>query len=283
VTPEDLRAYLTQRGAKFEERTIPYATQFRCATGEIFNVYDSGKLTFGGKPKSALAQAVRQMDSDPDGEVSDQIDPGAKSQGAVDDRVFVVYGHDKGATDGLELLLHKDGHEADRPREPTGRWGHDHREAGEVSREGWKHWLRLRTSHPGRRGLLRRRVRDQEVSSETERSSRARMVLSRLGRSRVAILYKQSVELPSDINGLLYLPFKERVEETKGQLFQELENAGYRPQSAGLRLDCNHIVPGAKERHDNHLVPMATGPGWSTRAGTSGAPPGGSGSAGSAF
>ena len=61
------------------------------------------------------------------------------------------------------------------------------------------------------------------------------MVLARLGRPRVAILYKESVELPSDISGLLYIGFKERVDEVKNQLFRELENAGYQPNSDGLR------------------------------------------------
>jgi predicted nucleotide-binding protein len=61
------------------------------------------------------------------------------------------------------------------------------------------------------------------------------VVLARLGRPRVANLHEQSVELPSDISGLLYLPFKEHVAEARTQLFQELVNAGYGPNPAGLR------------------------------------------------
>ena len=34
------------------------------------------------------------------------------------------------------------------------------------------------------------------------------MVMARVGRKRVAILYKESVELPSDMRGLLYIPFQ---------------------------------------------------------------------------
>ena len=60
------------------------------------------------------------------------------------------------------------------------------------------------------------------------------MVLANLGRERVAILYKQSVELPSDIAGLIYISFQERVDEVKTQLFKELEAAGYHPNVAGL-------------------------------------------------
>jgi hypothetical protein len=39
------------------------------------------------------------------------------------------------------------------------------------------------------------------------------MVLARPRRQRVAILHKRSVELPSDIAGLIYIPFEERVDE----------------------------------------------------------------------
>ncbi len=60
------------------------------------------------------------------------------------------------------------------------------------------------------------------------------MVLARLGRNRVAILHKGSVELPSDISGLLYIPFAERIEEVTPRLFKELENAGYAPDPSGL-------------------------------------------------
>jgi predicted nucleotide-binding protein len=60
------------------------------------------------------------------------------------------------------------------------------------------------------------------------------MVLARLGRGRVAIIHKGSVELPSDIAGLIYIPFQERVEEVAPQLFKELEHGGHDPKPAGL-------------------------------------------------
>src|SRR5262249_51035258 len=59
------------------------------------------------------------------------------------------------------------------------------------------------------------------------------MVLARLGRKRVAILHKGSVELPSDIAGLLYIAFEERVDEVSGRLYQELTNAGYKAKFPG--------------------------------------------------
>ena len=60
------------------------------------------------------------------------------------------------------------------------------------------------------------------------------MVLARLGRRRVAILHKESVELPSDIAGLIYVPYKERVGEVAAKLFQELREGGYEPNAEAL-------------------------------------------------
>ena len=44
------------------------------------------------------------------------------------------------------------------------------------------------------------------------------MFLSTLGRKRVAILHKGEVELPSDIHGLVYIPFLKHVSEVKQRL-----------------------------------------------------------------
>ncbi len=56
------------------------------------------------------------------------------------------------------------------------------------------------------------------------------MVLANLGRKRVAILRKKTVEQPSDIDGLIYLPFDEHIDEIKIKLYRELQAAGYKPK-----------------------------------------------------
>ena len=55
------------------------------------------------------------------------------------------------------------------------------------------------------------------------------MLLSRIGREKVAILLSQAetMEKPSDIDGLIYIPFKYNVEETKLSLAKEMQNNGY--------------------------------------------------------
>jgi predicted nucleotide-binding protein len=57
------------------------------------------------------------------------------------------------------------------------------------------------------------------------------MVLAKLGRRRVAVITKESAERPSDIAGLVYIPYRERVDEVKASLFRELNAAGYSPRT----------------------------------------------------
>jgi predicted nucleotide-binding protein len=53
------------------------------------------------------------------------------------------------------------------------------------------------------------------------------MFLARLGRKRVAVLHKGDLELPSDINGLVYVRFSDRVDEVKDKVAAELQEAGF--------------------------------------------------------
>ena len=48
-----------------------------------------------------------------------------------------------------------------------------------------------------------------------------------LGRDRVCCLYKGDVELPSDMHGIVYIPFKGSIEETRNMIIKELKAAGY--------------------------------------------------------
>lgn len=75
------------------------------------------------------------------------------------------------------------------------------------------------------------------VGKEDEKHYRARqnvvlelgMLLSILGRERVAILIKNQVKMerPSDIQGLIYIPFENNIEDAKISLCKELQANGY--------------------------------------------------------
>ena len=55
------------------------------------------------------------------------------------------------------------------------------------------------------------------------------MFLSKLGRDKVAILLKEDkdFEKPSDIQGLVYIPFSNKVDDVTVSLVKELSNQGY--------------------------------------------------------
>lgn len=237
MTADELRALLVQRQVRFEERQIPYARQFRCADGEIFNVWDSGKISFQGKLSTALAREVQGWAKPAEGSEPSEAEPLEVSPGrgkGPDDRIFIVYGHDQTARDGLELMLRRMGM---RPvilaALPAG---------GDTIIEKLERYLGTEGQVGFACVLLTPDDEGRAVGAPGDMKYRGRqnvvlelgMVLARLGRPRVAILHKASVELPSDIHGLLYIPFRERVEEAKASLFQELQNAGYRPDAAGL-------------------------------------------------
>lgn len=53
------------------------------------------------------------------------------------------------------------------------------------------------------------------------------MLISALGRRNVAILKKQHLEVPSDAQGILYIPFNDHVKETVPKLVDRLRSAGF--------------------------------------------------------
>jgi len=49
-----------------------------------------------------------------------------------------------------------------------------------------------------------------------------------LGRDRVCCLHKGSVDIPSDMHGIVYIPFKESVNENREKIINELIEAGFK-------------------------------------------------------
>ena len=53
------------------------------------------------------------------------------------------------------------------------------------------------------------------------------MLISALGRKNVAILKKQHLEVPSDAQGILYIPFNDHVKEAVPKLVDRLRSSGF--------------------------------------------------------
>jgi predicted nucleotide-binding protein len=152
-----------------------------------------------------------------------------RRQAPDEKKVFVVHGHDVAAREQLELILHRLG------LDPfvlanTGGGGMTIIEALE------------KETGPGpgraRFGIVLMTPDDVGYAKQDgpERAApRARqnvvlemgMLISALGRESVAILRKGHLEDPSDVKGIIYLPFNDHVKETVPRLVDRLRDAGF--------------------------------------------------------
>ncbi|WP_156851198.1 TIR domain-containing protein [Bartonella refiksaydamii] len=65
------------------------------------------------------------------------------------------------------------------------------------------------------------------------------MLISALSRKNVAILIKQDVEIPSDVHGIIYLPFKDHVKKTVPKLVDRLIESGFTLDPAAISRALN--------------------------------------------
>ena len=145
------------------------------------------------------------------------------------ERIFVVYGHDETAREQLELVLHK----LDLNHFVLGNTaggGLTIIEALEKEildpKEGKRFGIVLLT--PDDMGY-------KQGDNPENAEPRARqnvvmemgMLIAAFGKSRVAILKKGHVVVPSDASGIIYLGFNSHVKETAAKLCQRLREAGF--------------------------------------------------------
>jgi len=190
--------------------------QLRLGNGSIINVFDSGKLSYQGKNGDQARTAIEG-----------EHQPKAITT-SNPDQVFVVYGHDGDARNQLEVMLR--------------RWKLEPLILDQLPSEGATVIEKLEkyTANVGFAVVLA--TPDDEghrTGHPDEKTHRARqnvvlelgMLLARLGRARVAILLKDPgrMERPSDIQGLIYISFKENLQAEAGPtLAKEMAAAGYK-------------------------------------------------------
>lgn len=235
MTTDELRAILKQRGVPFTEKPVQNGTRFDCKSGEIFNVFDSGKMSFQGKQGTTLAKDIRAQHegaAEAPGIAEAPAVPAVLAAAASP--IFIVYGHDVDSRNQLELILHRMRLEpiilgnlaaaGDTIIEKLERYLGDHGNVG----------FACVLLPPDDEGFKAGKAEEKKYRARQNVVLELGMVLARLGRRRVAILHKQSIELPSDIAVLLYIPYTERVDEVKNRLFNELREAGYHPDAGAL-------------------------------------------------
>ena len=174
-------------------------------------VYATGKYVPGGRNKDETSRILLE------GKIDDSVND-----------IFIVYGHDEVARDELELMLR--------------RWGVNpiilSRELpeGRTLIEALEHYI-----NQVKYGIVLATPDDvgYKKGFESQKKYRARqnvvfelgMLFAKLGRNNVSVLIKNTddleMEKPSDINGVIYLDYKNSVSEKAEIIKRSLRKAGY--------------------------------------------------------
>ena len=235
-TFEDLQTVVRAVGFKIETVGDNGNTkQIRTKEGAILNWYPSTRtLQFQGqkaaRDKLQASVAEYTEGSQPVQNTAALASPKAPENPYVaNKKVFVVHGHDSTAREQLELIIHKLGLDPF-VLQNTGGGGLTIIEA--LEREiGPK-------ADAARFGIVLLTPDDigySKADGEKEAQPRARqnvvletgMLIASIGRPNVAILKKGHIEVPSDAQGILYIPFNDHVRETVPKLVDRLRAAGF--------------------------------------------------------
>lgn len=211
------KALLAQKGFGVKEESRlgnDTGTQLRLQSGQIVNIFDKGSFNVQGKNPGDVKAVL-------DGAVTHTS--GTSNGGSR--KAFVVYGHDTTAKTELEAMLR--------------RWNIEPLILDQLPSGGMTIIEKLEQYQDNVAFGVVLATPDDEghrAGQAAEKAYRARqnvvlelgMLLSRLGRSRVAILIRNpdTMERPSDIQGLIYVPFKDSVNETALPLAKEMNSQG---------------------------------------------------------
>ena len=224
---EDLTAAINTHGLSIAEtKDIQHGKQLSLSGGTKANWYSSGKVVVQGKDsyeKNLLNSIVNGGATIPLQSISSLPSSATSIASIKEPKVFVVYGHDTTARDQLELLLLR------MNIKPVilSNMAPDGKTIIEA--------LIANTDVPYAVVLLTPDDEGHIAGKEDDKKFRARqnvvlelgMFLAKLGREKVAILHKGSLELPSDINGLIYISFIDSVQQAKNKLAASLQKAGF--------------------------------------------------------
>ena len=185
-------------------------TVLKLSNGCIINCWDKGTANCQGKNADQITALLSDT-------------PISSTQNR---KVFVVYGHDNHARTQLEAMLR--------------RWDLEPLILDQLISSGQTIIEKLEEyTQQANFGIVLATPDDigYPKNDETKKQYRVRqnvvlelgMLLSKIGREKIAILLSQAedMEKPSDIDGLIYIPFKDNVEEKKLSLAKEMQNNGY--------------------------------------------------------
>jgi len=188
------------------EKATANSKQIKLNNGAIINCFTNGNHNFQGQNTQEIKDLLSGVS-------------------LVNRKVFVVYGHDDTARTQLEALLR--------------RWDLDPIILDQQASGGQTIIEKLEEYSSDIGYAIVLATPDDEGKSKAEDNYKSRvrqnvvlelgMFLSKLGREKVAILLKEGTnfEKPSDIQGLIYIPFQSKVDEVSISLIRELSRQGY--------------------------------------------------------
>ncbi|WP_230949899.1 TIR domain-containing protein [Xylella fastidiosa] len=234
MTLDDIKACLQAGGFQIANEVAlsnGKGTQLRLQNEAIVNSYHTGNFIVQGKNQDAVKECLGVQPAHVAAAPAPQN--GAATKPMLS-KVFVVYGHDAAARTELEAMLR--------------RWKLEPPILDQLPSEGQTIIEKLEKYTAEVKFAVVLATPDDEgfrACHEEEKAFRARqnvvlelgMMLTLLGRKNVAILMKQqdNMERPSDIQGLLYIPFKDNLQKDAGTvLAKEMAAQGYQISVANL-------------------------------------------------
>lgn len=196
-----------------EEKPVQGGVQLVCKQGPKVTVYNTGKVVPGGTNGHLIADLKQRLEGG---------DLGASSRS-----VFVVYGHDTSARTELEAMLR--------------RWKLEPLLLFQLTNDGETLIEKLERAMddavfavvlvtPDDEGHAKDRPDEKKYRARQNVVLELGMMLRGLGRKKVAILIPQLdsgvMEKPSDIDGLIYIPYTDSVNDARVQLAKELNKQG---------------------------------------------------------
>ncbi len=208
MTKEQVLKIIDKKYTVSSEETKANGICLRLNNGALINCFYNGNHNVQGKN----AQEVRDL-------LDEKIQCSEKR------KIFVVYGHDDIAKTQLEAMLR--------------RWDLEPIILDQQISAGQTIIEKLEEYSKEVQYAIVLATPDDEGKASSEETMKKRvrqnvvlelgMFLSKLGRDKVAILLKEdkNFEKPSDIHGLVYIPFSNKVDDVTVNLVKELSNQGY--------------------------------------------------------
>jgi len=209
MTLDEMRNLLSKEYKIVNLSEIQHGHKITLENGAIVNVYNTGKYNVQGKECENVNTFIKNS-------IKSKIEQNSN-------HIFVVYGHDEAARNELELLLRRWEFEPIiLDRMPSG--GQTIIEKLETYSKNVRYGIVLAT--PDDEGHKRDVPNEKMYRCRQNVVLEMGMLLAKLGRENVAILQKKPLitERPSDIQGLVYIPFEDKISEASQLLARELEH-----------------------------------------------------------